>query len=739
MLTPVLWCRSALVCVVRMDRDLSRARAILISNAIYSDPGIPDLPAVEGCTSAMKALLTSDLCGWPTERVEILRDIPTRDELVLKLFDLVSDVEGVLLLYYAGHGIRTASGELALSLRESKADLRILPHTAITYETLADILRSCSAATKLVILDCCHAELANKANYQFQSAGLDVEHVDGLCFIGASKVMAKAKSPLSGGLPYFTNAFIEVVETGIPGMPPQLNIDQIFTELRKRLERANLPSPVESAIRDARHWPFARNAARPETHRDLDQEIKVLLVWKTEAEARERQLEAERAEYSAEVARLREQVEASKLASVEQDQGLHAALREADSRLEGVTKAQVAAHAESRQAEEFVDRAVNTRRPVHSKSKQRRIRLGALLGGIVTVATASLITTLVLNSGSSPPHAGSSTSNQPVVSAPTVPPAATFKDTSGDALQGIAISPNGDEVAAWDSNKASSAGNVFIWDSTTRALKGKFNNPDGSPPGAVAFAPGGKVVAVTDDFTSKIYLWNIADHSVTNTLTVPFDNAPIVSAAFNPDGSDLAVGDLFFGTTYVYALKSLNWSSPLSNPLGARSNGMRTLFFRPDGKSLAGLDRAGTVQLWNTENDQRIAEISDPNSAAGIVSLSFSPDSKTIAVVEGYNNSWILRLWNIAGKSFVATVKYPGHSPSEVAYSPDGKALAIGDSADKQIFLQNLATRKTTAILPHYEANGGHGLVFDSAGKKLATFTYSAGTIYLYNVESASG
>ena len=211
----------------------------------------------------MKALLTSDLCGWPPERVKSLRDMSAPHELARSLVELVKDAEDVLLLYYAGHGMRTATGQLALALGDSSADRELLPHTAILYEAIARILRSCPAATKLVILDCCHAELGNKDNFQTQSADIDSEPVDGLYFIGASKQWEKARSPLDGGLPYFTDAFIQVVRTGIPGKPPQLTIDQIFTELRARMLRANLPEPAQSGIRDAHHWPFARNAAPP--------------------------------------------------------------------------------------------------------------------------------------------------------------------------------------------------------------------------------------------------------------------------------------------------------------------------------------------------------------------------------------------------------------------------------------------------------------------------------------------
>ncbi len=138
----------------------------------------------------------------------------------------------------------------------------MLPHTAILYEDVADILRGCPADTKLVILDCCHAELGNKANYVFQSADLaEAYPVDGLYFIGASKTREKAKAPKDGLLTYFTQNLIDTIEQGIPNKPEFLGLDQIFVALRGRMVRQGLPEPVESGTRGARRFPFARNTA----------------------------------------------------------------------------------------------------------------------------------------------------------------------------------------------------------------------------------------------------------------------------------------------------------------------------------------------------------------------------------------------------------------------------------------------------------------------------------------------
>jgi len=290
-------------------RDLSRSRAILISNATYRDRDIPNLPGAARCVPAMSKLLTSNLCGWPASRLTALQEVAAPSALAVELIEQVKDVQDVLLLYYVGHGMRTSDGKLALALADSYADSERLPHTAITYEGIARILRRCPATTKIVILDCCHAELANRVQYQFQSAEvIDAEPVDGLYFIGASRMRESARSPLDGGLPYFTEAFIDVVRDGIPGKPAQVTIDQIFTELRSRLIRASRPEPVQSGIRDAHHWPFARNAAPPQTHRDLEAENATLARQLAEARSLHAASEVRMAALRSEVSDLKTQL-----------------------------------------------------------------------------------------------------------------------------------------------------------------------------------------------------------------------------------------------------------------------------------------------------------------------------------------------------------------------------------------------------------------------------------------------
>lgn len=276
-----------------MGPDLSRSRAVLIGNGRYRLPGIPALPSAPVCVAAMKDLLTSELCGWPEGSIVEMLDYSAPNTAVRKLVSVVDEAQDVLLVYYIGHGLRTSEGRLALALADTDVDFRLLNLTSLVYEELARILRG-PARTKLVILDCCHAELANRSAWQWQDAELIDEYpVEGMYFIGASRRDEKAKSPRDGGLSYFTAAFIEVVRAGLPGKPPLLRLDQIFEEVRRRLTASGRPEPVESGSRGAHMFPFARNAAPVETIIDPDVEIARLRWMIHEGEHRERDLRSQ--------------------------------------------------------------------------------------------------------------------------------------------------------------------------------------------------------------------------------------------------------------------------------------------------------------------------------------------------------------------------------------------------------------------------------------------------------------
>jgi DNA-binding beta-propeller fold protein YncE len=764
-----------------MDRDLSRSRAILISNATYRDPGIPDLPAASGCTSAMARLLTGDLCGWPADRVESLMDVSAPHELARKIVDMVKGVQDVLLLYYVGHGMRTPTGQLALALRESSADPELLPHTAILYEAIARILRGCPAVTKLVILDCCHAELGNKANYQFQSAEIDGEPVDGLYFIGASKQYEKARSPLSGGLTYFTNAFIDVVNTGIPGKPPQLTIDQIFTEQRTRMLRANLPEPVQSGIRDAHHWPFARNAARPETHRDLDKEIASLLEWKSAAEARERALRADVAERMREMERLREQAQASESRSADHRQKLSAELREADTRLGDATTAQAEAHAEYRQAAESVNLAlaigqaqVGVTQTLPGASPDVSVPSSSAESGITpeSDSPAPAATSILTEKNQSepgavvthnttavpPPVPASPTAERPGPTSPARPQAfgarpviRPVRDTADEteALRTQEVEQPREQARRSQPTVADQQRRL---DDAIPAAEREREPDRNTAPQAAATAEVSNIAPTAGHHQSGP---PATASRRSRLLGNEIAGGPLrARGVFVTVGAGVALIALIsvillalsegHGKSQIHSSAppsrlatrpeaTPSSSPPLSPEFTLRGTNGQQLYgaeFSPVADILANDDDTGQhIYLWNAATGKLAASLYNPNSD-GIQDEAFSPGGGTLAAAD-FNGK--IYLWNVATHKITTALTVPtrGFGVSGVLFSPDGASLVATDGFSN-IYLLNVATGRITATLNLPDSEDVWNMTF-SPGGTLA-ISGAGGSIYLADV-----
>jgi len=648
-----------------MAHDLSRARAILIGNGSFRHPQISAVPA-EDCVAAVSELLTGPLCGWPAERITVLDDLATPDQLARKVIAAIRDAQDVLLVYYVGHGFRTRTGQLALALRETDLDPEALPHTTMLYANLADILRGCQAATKLVILDCCHAELGGKAWGLFQGADLaDAYPVDGLYFIGASKRDEGAKYPEGGKLTYFTRALIEVVQGGIRGQPEELRLDQIFLEVRARLVKARLPEPVEAGIRGARQYPFARNAAWP-GNKPADQ--------------------ADGATAS---------TDSTPVGDDPDPAGPRSARAPADHARLSASPAQAAIPAPA--------------------PRQRRYASMFLVLLVLLAGLTFGIDRLIHLRGSTPPHspsAGTSSSGYSTTSSAEHPGSSPSQHgTAGLArtrilttqhsgiVVAVAVSSDRDIAAAFD------FGDARIWKLPALGPPAVVRDDGTSDIGkevviyGAAFSPDGKTLAA-GGASGIVYLLDLAAGQHTFTLQEPGTaSANIVRLAFSADSRTLAVGDSY-GNIYLWDVSTgLPTGVSFRDPGGS---GINSLALAQDGKTLAEDDEyGGTVYLWNVSTGQRAGTLrypgSDPN---GIInSVAFSPDSKTLAAgaLDGSVYLWDVR----AGRS--VTLQGPTNlRVNAVTFSPDGGTLAVGGGGGVfggEVTLWNLFTDKAAAPL----------------------------------------
>ncbi len=158
--------------------------------------------------------------------------------------------------------------------------------------------------------------------------------------------------------------------------------------------------------------------------------------------------------------------------------------------------------------------------------------------------------------------------------------------------------------------------------------------------------------------------------------------------------------------------------------------------FSPDGKVLTAEDTAGVVYLWDPVSRQltfTIGAPADPYSYGLVI----SPDSQTLATLQNSGARDQVYLWNIATNRSFVIVTNPGDSPvSSVAFSPDGKTIAISGLNGKTALL-DIATQKLLATFTNAGSSGVTTAAFSPDGQTLAAGDYN-GKTYLWNLRTGT-
>jgi Caspase domain len=244
---------------------LADARAVLIGVSAYSDAGFPSIRAARNSVQVMDALLADPaLCGWPSERITVIHDPASASDLASQVAEVAEVTAGVLLLYYAGHGVLSPRGELFLTVTSTRQDRPAI--TGLAWSTLADVFRDCPARVRLAILDCCFAGRAIEALGSGSDPGLaDIAHVEGVYTLTATTRNQTAHVPPPGqqdtACTSFTGELNDLIRAGIPGSPAVLTLGDIYPVLRQRLRAKGLPAPNQRGTGTADRFPLTANAA----------------------------------------------------------------------------------------------------------------------------------------------------------------------------------------------------------------------------------------------------------------------------------------------------------------------------------------------------------------------------------------------------------------------------------------------------------------------------------------------
>jgi WD40 repeat protein/class 3 adenylate cyclase len=154
-------------------------------------------------------------------------------------------------------------------------------------------------------------------------------------------------------------------------------------------------------------------------------------------------------------------------------------------------------------------------------------------------------------------------------------------------------------------------------------------------------------------------------------------DAPVETTAFSPDGKLLASVTLDGTTLWDTA----TWR-PLGPPLRSSQGGWQGVDFSPDGRTLAVAGGKGRVELWDVSTRKKLRELTDPAAAKSrepqLSVVRYSPDGRVIAAGPQETNH--VTLWATASGRVIGrpiTTNPPGSGAQSISFSPDSKRIAV--------------------------------------------------------------
>ena len=260
-------------------------------------------------------------------------------------------------------------------------------------------------------------------------------------------------------------------------------------------------------------------------------------------------------------------------------------------------------------------------------------------------------------------------------------------------VRNVSFSPDGQTLLSRYIN-----GNAVVWDAVTGEL---LNRPHGGD--VISFSPDGRILASGGGGAGwgSIRFYDVKTGEPLRTIddkrtaernkqlelrigsSVSYSGISSIygsvrSLSFRPDGKTLASG-LSDGTIRIWDVQT----DELLRTFMGHASGVENIAFHPDGKTLASSGRLdGTLRIWDADTGERLHTLT--GHTGWIHNFSFSPDGKTLASA---NHDETIRIWDATTGEHLHTLT--GHTGAvySISFHPNGKTIAsVSEDATLRIW-----------------------------------------------------